>query len=237
MKRHLWIEELATSESAATIESRRLFFNLNSLLYQFSAREVLMTSATVGEGKSTIAALLALTAVENTDGEVLLVDSDLRRPVIHTLFGLGREGGFRELLAGDIDLESALKKSFRQRLKIITSGSGREPVWQLLEPRKLQPLFSSLRARFSYLIVDAPPVIPVSDVLNLTSESERVLLVVKAGETPREVVKRASDLLKESGAQILGVVLNNARQVLPYYYNYSYYHYHYQQSTPDRARV
>ncbi|TET70000.1 MAG: polysaccharide biosynthesis tyrosine autokinase [Candidatus Zixiibacteriota bacterium] len=231
----LWIKELARGETAATVESRRLFFNLNNLRHQSSSKEVLVTSATVGEGKSTVAALLALAAVENTEEEVLLVDADLRRPIIHSLFGLKRDGGFKELLSGKIDLELALKDSFQPNLKIITSGSGREFVWQLLEPAKLRGLFRSLRSRFSYLIVDTPPVIPVSDVLSLASELERVLLVVKAGETPREVVKRATDLLKEAGTQILGVVLNNARQVLPYYYNYSYYHYHYREPTLQKA--
>ncbi len=231
----LWIKELARGETAATVESRRLFFNLNNLRHQSSSKEVLVTSATVGEGKSTVAALLALAAAENTEEEVLLVDADLRRPIIHSLFGLKRDGGFKELLSGEIDLELALKGSFQPNLKIITSGSGREFVWQLLEPAKLRGLFRSLRSRFSYLIVDTPPVIPVSDVLSLASELERVLLVVKAGETPREVVKRAADLLKEAGTQILGVVLNNARQVLPYYYNYSYYHYHYREPTLQKA--
>jgi len=231
----LWIKELTRGETAAAVESRRLFFNLSNLLYQSSSRDVLVTSATVGEGKSTIAALLALTAVQNTVGGVLLVDADLRRPIIHSLFGLKREAGFRELLSGKIDLESALKDSFQPNLKIVTSGSGGESVWQLLEPTKLRGLFDSLRSRFSCLIVDAPPVIPVSDVLSLGSELERVLLVVKAGETPREVVKRATDLLKEAGTQILGVVLNNARQVLPYYYNYSYYHYHHREPTLQKA--
>ena len=231
----LWIKELARGETAAAVESRILFFNLNNLRHQSSSKEVLVTSATVGEGKSTVAALLALAAVENTEEEVLLVDADLRRPIIHSLFGLKREAGFKELLSGEIDLESALKDSFQPNLKIITSGGGRESVWQLLEPAKLRGLFRSLRSRFSYLIVDTPPVIPVSDVLSLASELERVLLVVKAGETPREVVKRATDLLKEAGTQILGVVLNNARQVLPYYYNYSYYHYHYREPTPQKA--
>jgi len=231
----LWIKELARGETAATVESRRLFFNLGNLLCESHSKEVLVTSATVGEGKSTIAALLALTAVENTDGEVLLVDSDLRRPVLHSLFGLKRENGFKELLSGKIDLESTLKGCFQPNLKIITSGGGREPVWQLLETTKLREIFQSLKSRFSYLIVDTPPVIPVSDVLSLASELERVLLVVKAGETPREVVKRAADLLKEAGTQILGVVLNNARQVLPYYYNYSYYHYHYREPTLQKA--
>jgi capsular exopolysaccharide synthesis family protein len=231
----LWIKELAGGETAATVESRRLFFNLSNLPPESASKEVLITSATVGEGKSTVAALLALAAVENSEKEVLLVDADLRRPIIHTLFGLKREAGFKELLSGEIDSESALKNSFEPNLKIITSGSGKASVWQLLEPTKLRGLFDHLRSRFSYLIVDTPPVIPVSDVLHLASELERVLLIVKAGETPREVVKRAVDLLKEAGTEILGVVLNNARQVLPYYYNYSYYHYHYREPTLQKA--
>jgi len=77
------------------------------------------------------------------------------------------------------------------------------------------------------IVVDSAPVIPVSDVMVLMPEVEGALIVVKAGSTPREVVRRATELLQNAGGRILGVVMNNLEGVLPYYYNYTYYGYQY----------
>ena len=92
----------------------------------------------------------------------------------------------------------------------------------------LNDLFTEFKFYFDTIVVDCAPAIPVSDPLILSSEMDGALLVVKAGKTPRELVKRASDLMEDAGIMIFGVVLNNAENVLPYYYNYKYGYHQYQ---------
>ena len=84
-----------------------------------------------------------------------------------------------------------------------------------------------------FIIIDTPPVIPISDPLLLGNETDGVILVVKAGKTKKDIVKRAQQLLNDSGITILGVILNNFKEVLPYYYNYKYYEYKYYRSETD----
>ena len=106
---------------------------------------------------------------------------------------------------------------------MIPSGSREEHPGGLFEKQHLSDTIEHLRKRFEIIIFDAPPVLPVADTTILAGEMDGVLMVIMGGLTPREVVQRARDILEDSNARILGVVLNNASRVLPYYYEYSYY--------------
>jgi len=206
-------------ESASGTEFRRLLHNmLNSSYLPEDGKSFLVTSATTGEGKSTIASSLSITASVYKSKKTLLIDADLRRPVLHRFFGYQRERGLRE---------DSLKSTQNENLWVLTSGTHFPKPTQLFDSQKLPELLAEARFYFALIIIDCAPVIPVSDALLLGREVDGVVMVVKAGETPREVSKRACDLVHESGANLLGVTLNNVKEALPYYYNYRYYGYRY----------
>ena len=130
-----------------------------------------------------------------------------------------------DLMRGILPLKSVLKDTTQPNLKVITSGRVISGPSKLFQPEVIQHTFAQLCAEFSIVIVDSPPLLPVSDPLILAPEMDGVLLVVQAGKTPRQVVRRARDLLTTVEAKVLGVVVNNAAEALPYYYDYKYYGY------------
>lgn len=212
-------------ESPEATEFRRLYSRLRRTGEGEPVTSVLITSAVRGEGKSTTAAYLAMTVARYRKTKTLLVDGDLRKPRIHDLFQLRNQPGLSEVLAGAASLKSCFKSTSLEDLKVLTAGGARLSPAESFDSDRMKDVFEEMRFYFDMIIVDAAPVIAVSDPIILGSEVGGVLLVVMAGKTPREVVRRARDILVDSKVKILGVVLNNVDEVLPYYYDYRYYGY------------
>lgn len=218
-------------ESPEATEFRRLFSNIRGM--NGNLKTMMVTSSTVEEGKSLISTFLALTIAENTRQKILLLDTDLRRPMINVLFKLPLEHGLADLLENKAKIPELVKNTPIPELKIITAGKIAGSPTVILNPVRLHEVFEELKFYFDYIVVDAPPVIPVSDPLIIANETDGVLMVVRAGSTPKEVVKRAVNLLQNSKIKVLGTILNNIEEVLPYYYStkyYSYKYYHKEQS-------
>jgi len=218
-------------ESLLSTEFRRLYSKLRHLNPGKEIRNLLITSATLGEGKSTTAAVLAVTISKYRDTNTLLIDCDLRRPTVHKLFGLKRDIGFSDVALKMQPLRSALKDTFVPKLKVLTSGNLTNSPAEIFNLPNLKDLFAECKFYFDTILVDSAPTIPVSDTLILSPEMDGALMVIKAGITPREIVKRAADLMTDAGINILGIVLNNAENVLPYYYNYRSDYYQYLNNT------
>jgi len=218
-----WYDE----ESLLSTEFRRLYSKLRHLNPGKEIRNLLITSATVGEGKSTAAALMAITIAKYRNTNTLLIDCDLRRPTVHKIFGIEKENGFSDVAVKKKSLKSVIKETFIPKLKILTSGELSKSPAEIFNLSTLRDLFEECKFYFETIVVDSAPTIPVSDTLILSSEMDGALMVVRAGKTPREMVKRAADLMKDSGIKILGVVLNNVEKALPYFYSYrsDYYQY------------
>lgn len=215
-------------ESASGTEFRRLLHNmLNSKYLPEDGKVFLVTSATTGEGKSTIASNLAITASIYKMKKTLLIDADLRRPVLHKHFGYNRERGLSEILLGSEKLEDCIRVTALENLSILTSGLHHSNPTSILDQLTIPEVLAAAKFYFDLIIIDCAPVIPVSDALSIGRDTDGVIVVIKAGETPKEVSKRACDLVHESGANLLGVALNNVKEALPYYYNYRYYGYKY----------
>ena len=206
-------------------EFRRLLVRVRRIAGERGVRLLMVTSARRGEGKTTTATHLALTAALHGKGEVVVVDLDLRRPRVHSALGVQQRLGVTDVLCGDAALEGALKDTPVRNLKALTSGRPMQSPSTLLGGPAVRGMFSRLRSRFELVLVDTPPVIPVTDAMVLAPEVDGTLLVVMAGETPRAVVQRARQLMVEADARLLGVVVNNVDEVLPYYYDYKYYGY------------
>jgi capsular exopolysaccharide synthesis family protein len=223
------ITELFNLESPLATEYRRLFQNLKRKGTEIELKSILVTSAVTGEGKSTISSLLAITAARK-GFKTLVIDCDLRRPAVHRLFRLERQGGLVEVLADGQAFKSVIKKTSLENLDVVTAGKVYAHPSELFNTQAVDTLIHELKFYYDFAIIDSPPVIPVSDPMLLSQSSDGVLLIVKAGSTAREVVKRAADILTTNQANILGVVLNNSSNSLPYYYDYTHYHYDYRPS-------
>jgi capsular exopolysaccharide synthesis family protein len=212
-------------EAPVATELRRLYHNAKERDDGTQVKSFLITSSNRGEGKSTIASWLAMTVAQFRNKKVLLVDADLRRPRVNKIFGLDNPGGLMECLSDGADPLEVVKQTRLDGLHIITGGERTRAPGKLFESEMLREVFDKLKFYYDIVIVDSAPVLAVSDTLFLCSVIESILLVVMAGVTPREVVSRTKNVLLDSRASVAGVVLNNANQVLPYYYDYSYYGY------------
>lgn len=223
--RHQTIFDQYDGESPIATELRRLYHNAKRSEDGRHYKSFLMTSSTRGEGKSTISSWLSVTIAQFPTKKVLHVDADLRRPRAHSIFGLENAVGLKDCLASNVDPMDVVKKTPIPNLSVITAGERTPQPGKLFESEHLKEVLNKLEFYYDIVIVDSAPVLAVSDTLFLCSEIEAVLLVVLAGVTPREVVLRTKDVLDDSRANLVGVVLNNATQVLPYYYDYKYYGY------------
>jgi capsular exopolysaccharide synthesis family protein len=215
-------------QTALATEFQRVSLKLEKLSPAKEPKSLLITSATMGEGKSTIASFLAIAMSQFEDRSTILVDADLRKPVINKLFSVNSRPGLTSLLRRKDDLQKTIKPTIFKNLKIITGGVPTPDADKILKLQTLKDLFNELKPTFMYTIIDSAPVMMLPDALNLSRAVDGVILVVNAGVTPKEVVKRASEALQDSGANMLGVILNNVKGALPDYYSYKYYKYKYE---------
>lgn len=194
-------------------------------------KTLLITSTLASEGKSTFAAYLAASISMMQDAPVLLIDADLRRPTQHKLFKVDNQNGLANLLTLPSATKTALRGMLIQtnysKLSLLPCGhSERKPV-DLFSAKQFLQLLKLLKKDFPFIIIDAPPVVPVNDALVIGRHVDSIMYLVKAGETPRDVVKRGLELVKTSTAHAPGMIVNNLKEVLPYYYKPKYYKYDY----------
>ena len=219
------IYDVFDQESPIATEMRRLYSNLQHINGKAQKRSYLITSANRGEGKSTVASHLALTIGRFRNKKSLIVDADLRRPRLHQIFNVPREPGLLECLNGEIDPLEAVKDTGIKNLKVLPAGGMVNSPAHLFEGDIMSEIFEKLKFYYDFVIVDSAPVIPVSDPMLISSVVDGVIMVLLAGMTPKNVALRARDILLDANANLLGVVVNNASEVLPYYYDYGYYGY------------
>ncbi len=204
---------------------------LGSNLSAGKQKTLLITSSIASEGKSTFAAYLAASIAMMQDAPVLLIDSDLRRPTQHKLFKVDNHNGLANLLEQPATTKAVLREVLVQtnygKLALLPCGlSERKPV-DLFSSKQFMQLIKLLKKDFPFIVVDAPPVVPVNDALVIGRHVDSILYLVKAGETPRDVVKRGLELVRTSTAHTPGMIVNNLKEVLPYYYKPKYYKYDY----------
>jgi len=214
------------TDSPVGTEFLRLFHGLVRGTDPKEPKTYLITSATVGEGKSTAASFLSITTA-SLKKKTLLVDADLRRPAIHRFFDLSLEDGVTDVSDGAIPLAKAYKETELPHLSVLTAGRLARDPRIYFEDGHLQRLLIEFRARFDFVVIDCAPVMPVMDTLLLAPIVTGVLLVVKAGATHRELVKEASESLKKAKAPLSGMVLNDVKEVLPYHYGHRYAYQYY----------
>ncbi len=218
-------------ESPSATEFRRVYTSLKSSANgQNKLQTLLVTSATVGEGKSIVSSLLSITAASLVKSRVAVVDLDLRRPKLQDYFALSSGPGVADVLTGKSNIKSVTRATGIPNLSIITAGKAAIPPSDIFDQADIAAFVQELKFYFDTVIIDSPPIIPVSDPMLIADRVDGVLIVVKSGVTQREVVNRAINLLNNAGVKLLGVILNDFESVLPYYYKDRYYGYHYSYS-------
>ncbi|MCI0707126.1 MAG: polysaccharide biosynthesis tyrosine autokinase [Ignavibacteriae bacterium] len=187
---------------------RRLRTNIQYAQLDTHARVILVTSSNPGEGKSTIASNLAITFAQ-TGKKVLLIDCDLRKPTLHSEFGVERGLGITELLVGTASFEKVVRKTPAESLDLICSGGIPPNPAEMLGSNKMKDLLEKFRSRYDYILLDSPPVLAVTDPVILSTIADGVVVVVSADSTRMEALERTTETLGEVGTRLIGFVLNN----------------------------
>jgi protein-tyrosine kinase len=211
-------------DSAMSIELRRIMLRLDRAVDLAKNRVLMITSSERGEGKSTLSLHFSHTLATHTEKKILLVDADMRRPVQHRGFSMKRFPGLAEFIT-DPTIEPTIHSSGIANLDILPAGRTKTEISRLLSSDSLTTAFLKLRERYDLIVVDTPPVIYVSDPLQIARIADGVVMVVMAGRTNKEICRRGVDILKNASVDVMGVVANNLTEVLPYYYDHKYYGY------------
>ena len=178
---------------------------------------VLVTSALPQEGKSTVSATLSRSFAQ-MEWRTLLVDADLRKPSMHTLFGIERSPGLTDLLQGRVLEEAAIAASNSPHLDLLSAGSPSQSAAELLQSAATPALLKNLASRYDYVVVDAPPLTSIADAHLLSGYVDGILFVVNGLVSPRELVMAAREQLHDR--PVLGVVLNGISTPKKYGYYY-----------------
>lgn len=218
------------SESYRTLRTNLQFSKVDR-----QVKTILVTSSGPKEGKSTTAANLAI-AMAQTGNKVVLIDADLRRPVIHSIFGLNKDEGITNYLMETIPYEKLAKKTFLDNLFIMPCGVLPPNPSELLASRKMEEMLTKLRNDYDIVILDSPPVIAVTDAAILSTKVDGTILVVNSGQTNRDALTRANVLLDNVDSKLLGLLINGI-DVDGMYGSYYYYYYHHYYSKPGKKKA
>lgn len=209
----------SASEAYRTLRTNLLY----SIVDEQPPKVITLTSPGPREGKSTTCANLGVVLAQ-MDKNVIMLDCDLRKPVVHKVFGLRNLHGVVDVLAGQRDLQEVWQEDL-PGLKIVTVGSIPPNPAELLGSRRFADLLDQVRQEFDYVLLDAPPVELVTDPLVLASQSDGVLLVLDAQNTRKASFRRSMRSLETIDANVLGTVMNNVKSLEGgYYYGESRYY-------------
>lgn len=212
----------AAPQSPRAESFRQLRTNLQFANVSGQAKTVLLTSSVPGEGKSTTATNLAI-ALAQAGQSVCLVDADLRRPMVNEYLGLDRNAGLTTALVGAGDVNDLLQPWGSDNLYVLTSGQIPPNPSELLGSGEMKHLVERLEQAFDTVIIDAPPLLPVTDAAVLSQHVGGVVLVVGSQKLRRQDLEKSLSALDLVGANLLGVVLNRLPVKGPDAYAYSYY--------------
>jgi polysaccharide biosynthesis transport protein len=193
--------DTSLAESFRLLKSNLDFFGVDS-----PSKTILITSASQGNGKTTIAVNLAL-AMAQGDQKVLLVDADLRRPAVHSALDISVKPGLSDVIRGDRTAQSVVKIWKKNTLEVITAGTRLPNLTEIAGSKRIGNILNELKETFEVVIVDAPPLV-ISDAYNLASKVDGVILVMVPGQTREEQVKAMKEQLDRAGAKVIGVVFN-----------------------------
>lgn len=199
----------AAKRSARTEAFRKLRTNLRGRLMPDGTGVIVVTSSLYGEGKSVTAANLAVTFADGGH-RTLLVDADLRRPRVTRLWGLAATDGLTDVLAGTAAVDDCLHTSGVDGLSLLAGGRPPSDPAQAIGSAGMTELLAGLRDRFDVIVIDTPPLLPVTDAAIATGQADGAVIVVRYGKTRLAQVTGAVDALDAAGVRLLGCVVNMA---------------------------
>jgi tyrosine-protein kinase Etk/Wzc len=207
---------------------KRLRTSIRFSDFEATTLALLVTSSSPREGKTTVAANLAITSA-HAGSRTILIDTDLRRPAMDRIFNVSESTGIAAYLAGKASLEEIIHPTAISNLSIIPAGAIPANPAELLESQRLKELVSLLKAKFDRVIFDSPPAGALADALIIAALVDGVILVCFAGHIDKRFILRTKQQLEKSGAKIYGVVLNYIELKMRsyYYYYHSVYKYGY----------
>jgi polysaccharide biosynthesis transport protein len=201
---------------------RALRTSLALLAREGKQKTLTVISGGVGEGKSTTLFNLAYVCAEQ-GSKVLIVDSDLRRPVQHKMVGLANRTGMVNVLTGELKVEDVIQETGVPNLWMMTSGRLRRGSLGIMNNLRLRTMLDALKDKYDFILLDSPPILGVTDAAILASEADGVLLVVQYRKYPKIISLRAKRMIENAGGHLMGAVLNNINIMRDDYY----YYYHY----------
>ncbi len=223
--------------SLASEAFRSLRTNLQFVRFDKHQKSFVITSAFIQEGKTLNSVNLALSLAQAGE-KVLLIDADLRRSMIHRIFGLNRTPGLTDyilgnfsweevvntisdIMLGDFEIDEILETPGLDNLHIICAGTKPPNPTEILNSQRFRDLLADAYGKYSYILVDVPPVLPVADALEVAPHVDGVILVYMVGRIARGVLRRAKTSLDNVDAKVSGVILNNVKpEVGPDYFKY-----------------
>ena len=200
--------KLPNSLSAEAYKTLRT--NIEQITSIDNIKTILITSSISGEGKSTVAGNLAISLSKNNH-KVLVIDCDLRRPSLHNKFNIENEYGVGEILLGDNELKSSIKK-IDSRLSVLTAGKIKNDTAELFATENMKQLLDEVRITYDYIIIDSAPIIPVADTCVLARVIDAAVLVVRANKSIEKLVIQGYEKLKKTSIKILGTVSNDSKR-------------------------
>jgi protein-tyrosine kinase len=195
-------------DSIISEQYRTVLANIQFSSIHHQHQTLLITSPGYVEGKSITAANLAISMAQ-LGRKTLLVDADLRKPSIHTLFQVDHQVGLSNILAGEATVEGAVLQSEVQDLEILTSGSVTTHPVQLLSSSKLVNMIDEVKKKYDFILFDSSPILDVSDSRLLANRCEGTILVIRNGKTKTNEAMEAKRLLNLAQAACLGVIFND----------------------------
>lgn len=201
---------------------RTLRTNIQYSSFDDDIKTIVITSSGPGEGKSTTASNLAV-SMSQYDKKVLLIDCDLRKPTIHKKFNISNTNGLSNFLVGEVGFDEAAF-TYNDNLTILSSGNIPPNPSEMIASKKMKNFIAVLKQRFDFIIIDAPPVIAVTDAQILSTITDGVILVTAYGQAEKEAVKKAKELLDKVKANIIGAVMTKVEMNRGKGYGYYYYY-------------
>ncbi len=209
-------------KSAIAEAFRTMRTNLSFAATGQPLKVIMVTSAGPADGKTTTVVNLGVVMAQ-AGMRVLLMDCDLRKPVLHKYFNASNQLGVTNLLVQDLEMTDAVRSTPVEGLSLLVSGPIPPNPSELLASQKMKDIMERAAGLYDVVIVDAPPVLAVTDAAVLAPRSDGVILVVKSGETRIDMIRDTKSQLEKVNAHILGVVLNEVKINSDDYHYYYYY--------------
>lgn len=190
---------------------RLLHSNLEFFQVYNSARTILVTSPTQGNGKTTVAINLALT-IAASDQKVAVVDADLRRPAVHTALKISQSPGLADIIHSKVSVKEVVRPVKGKKIDVVAAGAVPPSVTEVVGSKRIAAILNDIREDYDTIIVDAPPLV-ISDSYNLASKVDGVILVLQPGTTNDDQAKVIKEQLSRAGARIIGIVFNKVSDV------------------------